>query len=1687
MSWEREDGWNKKPGARRPRDRARHAKNDGGSPADPAPSTWETSRRKSEKRQHRRRVSWIIGSITLTLVILVMLAPMIAGALAPGIVASKGSAAIAGRVEVDAIRLSWFGAQRIEGLRLYDTQDTRRSDLSITADKGLLALAFAGGDFGTVTVSGTIDASENEQGEPFTAHTVGPAKPSAAPPPAPTGTVTGPPALPRNLRATLAFDNLSIRYARPGQAGPIEAITLENLGGTARVDTTGESVVDLDGHLTRRRAGEATFERAGKISIDAMATGLTDADGTLTPDAIGFDATINATDIETAIADLFTGGEPPVGRALGPTVTLNTTANGSAKAFTTTVTVNSAGVRAEAPLAIDLAARTITGERPVTARLDTERLSFLVPDRDALLGEGAPVRVTAFPAIDLTIDSLRAPIPEAGAPLRLDDAGAVLTAQIGRLAARLDDPATGAERTVGFEPATIILTASDLAQPATLSTRVGTMIDGAASGTLAIDLTASGLLDDAGSFNTTDLPAIEGAINAESLALTAFQPIAQALGFDLVGTLGDTADLAINASPAADGTTIAIDGAAPRARIAGTLALAGGAITTTGDPLTLRLDRPDAALAPFLADSGIAITDASGLTLTLAGLRVDLDRIGAGDLSTLSADLGASLDRLGASIPGAGQPVAIRSLTASVRTGGLASGVDLRAHNDFLLSNEPAGTIDASFTAADLLDANGAIAPGIPANIRGTLTLDGVRTAALGAFVPIEQLDLPTDLGPTLDATLALAPAPGSTPAEPRAAVDLRIASANLNGTGALVLARDRVTGADNALNLTLTNAGPLLERFAPAPAEGAPPAIALHAQSPGTISVRARDLDLPLDPATMTTGGRAQVVLSIADLALAGMPDPASAQDYAGTIRQFDLTTRLAPGADPVITLDGSVFQRRAGVTTTGLITGEITLANAFTPFDDRGNLLLAPNGSVRVRDLPVAFARLLPVAFPAQPEAGVTPISLEEVLTRAVGQAASVAITLSRATDPAKAASAPIEIALDTDAGAHTIDASVSLAPRTTGGFEPADLSADANITLDDPTFRAALAVGAPKAPASMRITEPGSLVVKVRNDRGTLRADATVKPATIAGLAATDGRALSPIALAGTAGATLPMALLADPAGTHPVTMTADFTGTETAGGERKVLTLVASAEATLANSQPTGGAKATVRAGSQEPAWVDALSGLDGLLTAALGDRFDLRADLDASFDPAKGPMPTRANASATMDAPLLRTATPARVTIADETLRLGDPAAILWTITPALFEKFAPVEPGKAAQLALAAPVDLSINARTLALPLGGTRATPEIAVTADADSLPLRFADGSSYRLVNLGVRLDSMRDAGKGKLVVSASSEDKPDAKIVTLDATVAGLPTGEAAFDPANIALDGVAKIDDLPMQLVDALASANGAAVIFLGGSLYVDQRGATRPRAEGTISFRATTPQANARYAATVRPHPAHPDALAVIADEPVTAEITHFHYDLEKDAQTPIPIFGYLRKVEKTHRPASVRLTRLVTPVDGDPARIDMLGTVDPGVVEYDLERTLGALLKFTGLRNQSEAGQRIQPFEVSMRDNIVRFDKLNVPVGEFVMKARGSFDYNTNTEDIVLGIPAGAFAAEVIRGLPGAVDGVLREAVVIPVRRHGPIGGENEWKPDPGNAEGQLFDPKKILDEVINRGLNELFKKKDGG
>jgi len=97
-------------------------------------------------RRRLRRAAWIVGILGIAGAGLIVFAgPPVAAAIVPRL---AGMAPIEGRVEVRGVSLSWLGAIRADSLKLYEPDGTHAADISLHAPGGMLGL-----------LDGTIDGT----------------------------------------------------------------------------------------------------------------------------------------------------------------------------------------------------------------------------------------------------------------------------------------------------------------------------------------------------------------------------------------------------------------------------------------------------------------------------------------------------------------------------------------------------------------------------------------------------------------------------------------------------------------------------------------------------------------------------------------------------------------------------------------------------------------------------------------------------------------------------------------------------------------------------------------------------------------------------------------------------------------------------------------------------------------------------------------------------------------------------------------------------------------------------------------------------------------------------------------------------------------------------------------------------------------------------------------------------------------------------------------------------------------------------------------------------------------------------------------------------------------------------------------------------------------------------------------
>jgi len=1673
VNWNKEDGWGRqgdRSSHRRPRDRHKPpapGKSDSGEV-----STWEASKQRSEKRRKRSRVTWYAGAALLAVLVLLALAPTLASAIAPGIIASKGSEAIAGRVTVEAVSLGWFGGQEVRTVRVFDDAGAQRGEITAKTDKGLLGLLLAGGNYGAVTLRGEVDLSTDSKGRSFLEHTIGlkpepadaaPGGPGAAsgpPRPAPP-----PPALPKGLRAALVLDGLGVTYGDRSAATPVDAVRLDQVQGRVELNADDPARADLTGQVQMKRAGAAIFADAGRVRLRAEVGDLLAPDGALRLDAMTIDADIALENLASELLDVLPAVAGRATPALGPVIAAKVRASGSSSDLAVTLEAGAESISAVAPLRVDLAKGSIRSAEPIRAGADLGRLSLLMPDRDALLGPEADAHVTEFPMLEITIEDLALPIPPAN-PADLRGAGLRLKAEIGRLAAAVRAPGDEARRAVGFEPAVFTLDAPDLAGAVSIRTGLDTTIDGARSGTLRVDLTADRLLDDAGAIRVGAAPSVRGEFKAEKLVLAAFQPLAMAAGFDLTGIIGQSADLSLAAAPEGDSgaTNFTLSARADNASASGSLRLEGGVLRTTGEGVNARLESLSPLLVDALAGAGVNLTQARGATLKVSELSADLAAIGAGDLAAVRLVADAGLERLAGVLAASGETVEAGGFTLRAEAVPLRDGVRVSGGGALNLNGAEAGAIEADLRAAGLLDASGALTGGLPTEINGRLGAKGVRAAVLQPFLDGTGLVLADDIGPAVDLSLTAKATPAPDAAIPPTDLTLVLTSRHLNGSGAFRLAGDRVESTGDGLRLSLDNPATLLTRFAPL-VEGA------SVTNQGALSVSLRGLSLPLDPATRTPdlpASAGALAVRLEQVIVGDTQNNTAFLDSLGTL------VTLRPGQAPRVEIDGGV---RGNASARGTIAGAFDLLNAFDPPAPDGALALRPVGSLTIDKFPMNFVRLVGATIPRQ-DGGAVP--LYTFARQSLGDRVNASLTTAAQGDGS------LSVALTAESDLHSMRSTALLRPAPAGAFELLAVDGEARAAVSERVARALLPVVAPPDYADLKVPSESTLAVTLKtDDKGTVTAKATLDPTTLDGLPVPDEagalRRLEPVTVTMKSTLTAPVAMLGAPDAAHAVTLDASVEGFDAPKDGKRLLNLTANAGTTLRAARPTGSTRATVRLATERTDWVDALAGLNGLLGKAVGNTISLSADLAGvaneagSFD--------AADAGVEIRTPRLKTVKPLKIKASKDAIDLAGPAEINWNISPAFFNAVFPTEPGKAAQLKIAKGVPITLKADEMHLPVGKPAAT-RARLGLAAPEIPLVFPDGTEYTYQGLDATLVTLDTPGAARLRATASSPDAPGAAAMTLDTTVKGLPDGSPEWTAQRLLLDGEFGLKEFPVRLLDAMAAGDGQLVELLGRSLAVDTRLKNLPARGGTLSFDAKSPQADSKLRATVKAHPADKNLLAVTLDEPMVTALHEFQYKMEGKKVAMLPIFGSITKSRQGNQPATVSLARLVAPVDGAIDKIIMEGTVDPGEVDYDFQRGLGALLKFAKQNQQGVLGRRLQPFKISMKDGVARFDELVVPVGEFAIQGKGAIDLVKQTEDIVIGVPAGAFADELLGSLPGALGGTLRQNVVVPVRRKGPLGRENKWEPDFQAVIKELFKPENILNDLLKDQLKDLGKPK---
>ncbi len=344
-----------------------------------------------------------------------------------------------------------------------------------------------------------------------------------------------------------------------------------------------------------------------------------------------------------------------------------------------------------------------------------------------------------------------------------------------------------------------------------------------------------------GRIGAVRLGALSGSIDfavAKPLGISIKGPIAT--GRDLAGLAESGAvDLRVQVTDLTDETglltidavraEVALALTAPAIELALHAGLADGVVSRTGETRVTISTAELSTLVPAIAEAlaaqpGVRLAQLPTLTLAVEGLRVPT----GGDLRTASAGVRLTTSAIAGSIDlptgetTTASAFGIEPLDLAIEAASLAETLTITGGTRATIGGASAGEVSIDLAVGGLLDEAGALRPGMPGSIAGGLRVEGFSTpilqpfvAAIGAAMPAGlRLDLPQDLGPTLDLALS---AKSHTDSSGDYDIDLALDAAQAEVDAAIVIQGQRIASRGEGVRARVATLAPILDRVAAA------------------------------------------------------------------------------------------------------------------------------------------------------------------------------------------------------------------------------------------------------------------------------------------------------------------------------------------------------------------------------------------------------------------------------------------------------------------------------------------------------------------------------------------------------------------------------------------------------------------------------------------------------------------------------------------------------------------------------------------------------------------------------------------------------------------------------------------------------------------------------------------------------
>lgn len=1227
---------------------------------------------------------------------------------------------------------------------------------------------------------------------------------------------------------------------------------------------------------------------------------------------------------------------------------------------------------------------------------------------------------------------------------------------------------------------------------ATIDVDAKTVMGSAPEGTLKIDAVVKDLTDAAGNLQPSKA-SVDANVESSGLPVAVVDALAGMRG-KLVSALGPTLKVSLSAKGSlanADAKLLAESAgvnASLDANITDNVLTSKGPITINAKGSAVRAltdldarlrDSGDALSVDTMPDVGVSV-DSLKLRLPLDGKPLDL-RGGSAVVRITTTQTTGKL-KAGTAADAPRNDFSIAPLTATLTAPDLGGEVKLAAATSVTVAGQPGGALNIDLAAAGLLDKDGKPIAGIPPSLKGEAVIKGIATAIAQPFVGAMKLDLPKDIGPTLDAALKASTA--GTGKDAAVSIDVALAAAKLNSTGSFDLAGGVLKTRGQGFTLRADQAGALAGRFMP---EG-------WSLSPaGQVNIAATGVSVPFVDGDFSRPQLDKASASV-DITTNGLSIANAQKGSGGTldISALKLGASMAQGGTPKVQIDGQMAHQGRAFTAKGAFDLPGLIAS-----DGKGGMSIAPDkvrpvGSLALDNVPTslmqfamaepALERVIartalptleahaltgaalgygelaqgarspqppaPSRNPAPPAAQPSPTpAAQPAATPAAPGAQPAAPPLDLARVIAEAVGPTVSVNLSSQKGANdALDLAATVASertkadaKATLGQAALDLKGVNSTTKLTPalidtllaTFAAQMSPRPALASATdiMVVVEPASIPLKA----GTIAPDFAKAGAAKARVYFPGPLLVTGLEAKNEDGTSRSLGQV----GVETFQVTAELplsvVGAQSRWSKRVLHT--ASGKVITAPGQPalTLASKGSADlSGGGDGAF--AVEGLDAQITLSdiLPGRLDTitgkpgmlagalgdKAQADITFSQ-KGVQAKTTEVSAAVTSPRVTMSEPIKLAMLPDRIASKGPFTIDWKMDPAFATQYLLGGDKAPDGPRIQGVTPVNVSVKKLVIATG----------EGNGPLKPGVFDLDLSAKVPTLDMLVPGGEQIKLGGTSVAVSSGDPGTVKFNLGVDQISSAKAGGGAAQKA--ALSGfVTGLADAKGNISadNTLLTANGEMPVIPTALIdaFAKQEGmivdALGPTASVALKADKFGPKGGTLDLKANTPR-ASATVKGSVQDKIFVAsepvKVTLTEISPELTARFTKGL-PFIGKIEKTSKdePATFTATGLRAPMDGDMRKLNADVVLDLGQARVSSGGDFLGILKAVGVKKDAQVGKRIQPLNAAVREGVVKYQKWTVPVGEFDIDTEGSVDLAAKTLDVYTYLPIGALTDE---------------------------------------------------------------------